>query len=52
MVEKLDLDMKPNTLSMRLNVGAGRLMDEHSIRYTNERSHTGRCITLKMILEA
>lgn len=52
LVEKLDLDMKPNTLSMRLNVSAGRLMDEHGIRYTNERNHTGRCITLEMISKA
>ena len=52
LVEKLDMDIKPNTLSMRLNVNAGRLMEEHSVRYTNERSHTGRCITLTLISEA
>lgn len=52
LAEKLDLDMKPNTLSMRLNVSAGRLMDEHNIRYTNERSHAGRCITLALVPEA
>lgn len=51
LVEKLGLDMKPNVLSMRLNVNAGRLFDEHSIRYTNERSHTGRCIALTLISE-
>lgn len=52
LAEKLNSDMKPNTLSMRLNVNAGRLMDEHSIRYSNERSHTGRCITLTLVPEA
>jgi len=52
LVEKLGFDMKPNTLSMQLNVNAGRLLDEHNIRYKNERSHAGRCITLTLIPEA
>ena len=51
LTEKLGLDMKPNTLSMQLNVNAGRLLDEHNIRYKNERSHAGRCITLTLIPE-
>jgi len=52
LAEKLGLDIKPNTLSMQLNVNAGRLLDEHNIRYKNERSHAGRCITLTLIPEA
>ena len=52
LVERLGMDMKPNTLSMRLNVSAGRLMDEHSVRYANERSHAGRRITLTLLSEA
>jgi len=52
LVETLGLDMKSNTLSMRLNVNVGRLMEEHGVQYSNERSHTGRCITLKLVLEA
>ena len=52
LVETLGLDMKSNTLSMRLNVNVGRLMEEHSVQYSNERSHTGRRITLKLVLEA
>ena len=52
LVERLELDMKPNTLSQRLNVSAGRLMDEYNVCYTNERSHAGRCITLKVIPRA
>lgn len=52
LVELLGMDMKPNTLSMRLNVNAGRLMDEHNVRYANERSHAGRCITLTLLSEA
>jgi RecA-family ATPase len=52
LVERLGSDMKPNTLSMRLNVSAGRLMEEHNVRYNNERSHTGRHITLALVSEA
>ena len=52
LVELLCMDMKPNTLSMRLNVNAGRLMDERNVRYVNERSHAGRCITLTLLSEA
>jgi len=51
LVETLGLDMKSNTLSMRLNVNVGRLIEEHGVQYSNERSHTGRCITLKLVLE-
>lgn len=51
LVEQLGLNMKPNTLSMRLNVKAGNLLYEYNIRYTNERSHAGRRITLTMISE-
>ena len=49
LVTALDVDLKPNTLTMRLNVNAGRLLNEHGIRYENSRSHAGRKITLKLI---
>lgn len=52
LVELLRMEMKPNTLSMRLNVNAGRLMDEYNVRYANERSHAGRCITLTLLSKA
>lgn len=52
LVELLGMEMKPNTLSMRLNVNAGRLMDEYNVRYANERSHAGRRITLILPSEA
>ena len=52
LVELLRMEMKPNTLSMRLNVNAGRLMDEYNVRYSNERSHAGRRITLALLSEA
>lgn len=52
LVNVLSLDIKPNTLTQRLNVKAGRLLDEHGVRYENSRSHAGRCITLTFIPQA
>jgi len=40
--------MKPNTLTTRLNVNAGRLLSEYGIRYENSRSHSGRRISLSL----
>ena len=48
LVTALGVDMKPNTLTMRLNVNAGRLLNEHGIQYENSRSHAGRKITLAL----
>ena len=48
LVTALDVDLKPNTLTMRLNVNAGRLLNEYGIRYENSRSHAGRKITLAL----
>lgn len=45
----LGVDLKPNTLTMRLNVNAGRLLNEHSIQYENGRNHSGRKITLALV---
>ena len=47
LVDALGVDMKPNTLTMRLNVTAGRLFNEHGVRYQNSRSHAGRQIILR-----
>ena len=47
LVDALGVDMKPNTLTMRLNVTAGRLFNEHGVRYQNTRSHAGRQIILR-----
>ena len=49
LVTALDVDLKPNTLTMRLNVNAGRLLNEYGIRYENSRSHAGRKITLALM---
>lgn len=42
------LDMKPNTLTLRLNVNAGRLMSEYHIAYENTRTHAGRRVNLSL----
>ncbi len=53
LVAALGLDIKPNVLTLRLNVNAGRLMQEHGIRYESSRTHSGRFIKLTFIsLEA
>lgn len=49
LVTALGVDLKPNTLTMRLNVNAGRLLNEYSIQYENGRSHSGRKITLALV---
>lgn len=46
LVEVLKVDMKANTLSMKLNVNAGRLLNDYSIHYENKRCHDGRKISL------
>lgn len=52
LVAALGLDIKPNTLTLRLNVKAGWLLDEHGVRYENRRSHAGRRISLTLIPKA
>lgn len=49
LIEKLGLDMKPNVVSLKLNVNAGRLMNDYSIRYMNKRNHSGRMIFFSLL---
>ncbi len=44
--EAINADVKPNTLTQKLNVNAGRLYDEYGIKYENTRTHEGRQISL------
>ena len=46
LVAVLNVDMKANALSMKLNINAGRLFNEYSICYENKRCHDGRKIRL------
>ena len=48
LVNRLGLNMKPNALTLRLNVKAGRLLNEHGIRYESNRNHSGRNIRLTL----
>ena len=45
----LQLDITPIALAMRLNVRAGKLMNDYHIHFQNTRTHAGRVITLTLI---
>lgn len=47
LVSLLGVDMKPNALTLKLNVNAGRLLNEYDIRYENSRGHDGRKVSLR-----
>ena len=47
LIEKLELDIKPNALSLKLNINAGKLYDLYFVQYSNSRSRKGRKITLR-----
>ena len=49
LAEMIPGDLTPISLSMRLNVRAGRLMEEYHIRYEPTRTHAGRRIRLTLI---
>ena len=46
LVDLLEADQKPNTLSRYLNVNKSRLENEYGIEYQNNRTHGGRIIAL------
>lgn len=52
LVTALGVDIKPNKLTMRLNVNAGRLLNETSIKYESSRNHDGRFIQLMLVEKA
>ena len=47
--EFLEVDMKANALTQKLNVNAGRLFQEYGIQYWNKRTHAGRQVGLRLI---
>ena len=47
LVQLLEVEMKPNTLTKHLNVTARRLQEEYGILYESTRSHAGRKISLR-----
>jgi hypothetical protein len=44
LVESLKLEIQPNALARRLNIGADRLLNDYGIRYESSRSHAGRLV--------
>ena len=44
--EIIGLDIKPNVLSLRLSINAGRLLKDYGIHYKASRTHSGRKISL------
>jgi len=49
LIDGLDsMDIQPNVLTRKLNVGADRLWNEYGIRYESSRSHAGRTIKLTL----
>ena len=49
LVEILNLDIPPNALTKKLNIGAGNLENDFGIRYENSRNHDGRRINFELI---
>ncbi len=48
LVELLGLDLKPNVLTLKLNVTAAQLFNEYGIVYESTRTHSGRSVILKL----
>lgn len=48
LVTALHSELKPNKLTMKLNVIAGRLENDYNISYTSKRTNIGRVITLSL----
>ena len=52
LAETLQTDMAVNRLTKHLNVNAGRLLEEHHVKYDNKTKHAGRRIRLTyMVVE-
>ena len=49
LTDLIQADIKPNALSMKLNVNSSRLANEYGIRYSNQRIHEGRRIRLELL---
>lgn len=46
MSKLIGLDIKPNVLSLRLSINAGRLLKDYDIHYKASSTHSGRKISL------
>ena len=48
----LGVDMQPNALTRKLNVNAGRLLDEYGIHYENSRNRNERRVRFTLLIQA
>lgn len=48
LVHKLGIDMKANTLTLKLNINAGKLINDYGISYESSRNHDGRRVSLSL----
>lgn len=49
LAETLSTDMRANVLTLKLNVNAGKLLNEYGIRYEYKRCHEGRRVKLTLV---
>lgn len=49
LVALLGVELKPNTLSMKLNVNASRLLNDYNILYSSSRSHAGKKLSFHLL---
>ena len=47
LIEKLALDIKPNALSLKLNINAGKLYNLYFVQYSMKRTHKAKLIQLR-----
>lgn len=47
LIEQLYLDIKPNALSLKLNVNASKLYNFYFVQYSNKRTHKAKLIQLR-----
>ena len=52
LISALGAEMQPNTLTKRLNVRAGKLLNDYGIGYDNTHGRNGSRITLKLTEQA
>lgn len=44
----LGVDIQPNKLTQKLNINAGKLLNDYGIEYSNTRTHSGRTVTFQL----
>lgn len=44
----LGIDIQPNKLTRKLNINAGKLLNDYGIEYANTRTHNGRIVTFQL----